>query len=168
MKSLIFGAALLAASLPALAQNVSISVGQPGFYGHIDIGDAPRPALVYSNPVIIAQPRYQVAPMYLRVPPYHRAHWANYCNMYSACGAPVYFVTDDWYQRVYVPHYREVYRYGPPRGEWREHERREAWREHERREEWRDHERREEHDRGRHEGWDRGEGHGRGHGHDRD
>jgi hypothetical protein len=34
MKSFIFGVALCAAAFPALAQtNVSISVGQPGFYG---------------------------------------------------------------------------------------------------------------------------------------
>jgi hypothetical protein len=111
--------------------------------------------------VVIARPRYEVAPMYLRVPPMHRAHWSRYCGMYSACGAPVYFVTDDWYQRVYVPHYREVYVRGGGRGEWREHERREEWRDHERRE-WR-----EGHDRGRHEGWDRGEGHGHGEGHGR-
>jgi hypothetical protein len=165
MKSLIFGAALLAASLPALAQNVSISVGQPGFYGHIDIGDAPRPALVYERPVVIAQPRYAVQPMYLRVPSMHRAHWSRYCGMYSACGAPVYFVTDDWYQRVYVPHYRE---YRGPRGDWRGHERRE-WREHDRREWHGDHGRGHGEGRGHDEGRGHGEGHGRGegHGHDR-
>lgn len=169
MKTLIFGAALLAASLPALAQNVSIAVGEPGFYGRINIGDAPPPALVYERPVVIAQPRYQVAPVYLRVPPFQRAHWARYCAGYGACGVPVYFVTDDWYESVYVPRYREVYR--EPRGDWREHE----YREHERRE----HERREwreDHDRGHGEGhgWGHDEGHGRGHdeghghGHDRD
>jgi hypothetical protein len=80
--------------------------------------------------------------------------------MYSACGMPVYFVTDDWYDRVYVPHYREVVRYGPPRGEW--HDR--GYREHERRE-W--HEDRG-HGRGHDEGHGEGHGRGHGHGHDRD
>src|SRR5437868_5515212 len=139
MKTLIIGAALLAASLPALAQsNVSISVGQPGFYGRIDLGDAPRPALVYERPVVIQQSPvyYNAAPLYLRVPPGHRQHWGRFCGRYDACGRPVYFVTDEWYARSYVPHYRERY-YGHGGG-YREHE----WREerHERREEYgRDH-----------------------------
>lgn len=153
MKTLIFGAALLAASVPALAQtNVSISVGQPGFYGHIDIGDAPRPALVYERPVIIREePRYRAAPIYLRVPPGHRKHWSRFCGRYEACGRPVYFVTDEWYTRTYVPHYREVH-YRPEVREYRGHE----WREER-------HERREEHGRGHGEGHGHGNGHGRGH-----
>ena len=47
MKQLIIGAALLAAALPAMAQTgVSVSIGQPGFYGRIDIGDFARPQVV--------------------------------------------------------------------------------------------------------------------------
>jgi hypothetical protein len=159
MKSLFIGAALLAASFSATAQtNVSISVGQPGFYGRIDLGDAPRPALVYERPVIIQQsPRYVAEPVYLRVPPGHRAHWSRFCGRYEACGRPVYFVTDEWYSRTYVPHYRERY-YRPEVREFRGHE----WREHERREEWR-----EERGHGHGEGHGRGEGHGEGHGHGR-
>jgi hypothetical protein len=163
MKTLIFGAALLAASLPALAQtNVSISVGQPGFYGRIDLGDAPRPAVVYERPVIIERtPQYEAAPLYLRVPPGHRAHWARFCGRYDACGRQVYFVTDQWYTGTYVPHYREHFR--PEHREYREQE----WREHERHEERRDERRDEREERGHgHEG--HGEGHGHGHGHDRD
>lgn len=118
MKKLLIGAALVAASASALAQNVSIAVGQPGFYGRIDIGDT-RPVLVSPRPVVINAPRYAVQPVYLRVPPYQRAHWGRYCGAYGACGMPVYFVSDDWYERVYVPRYREVHRYGPPPREWR-------------------------------------------------
>jgi hypothetical protein len=118
MKKLLIGAALVAASASALAQNVSIAVGQPGFYGRIDIGDT-RPVLVSPRPVVISAPRYAVQPVYLRVPPYQRAHWGRYCGAYGACGMPVYFVSDDWYERVYVPRYREVHRYGPPPREWR-------------------------------------------------
>ncbi len=118
MKKLLIGAALVAASASALAQNVSIAVGQPGFFGRIDIGDT-RPVLVSPRPVVINAPRYAVQPVYLRVPPYQRARWGRYCGAYNACGMPVYFVTDDWYERVYVPRYREVHRYGPPPREWR-------------------------------------------------
>jgi len=46
------------------------------------------------------------APIYLHVPPGHARHWARHCAQYNACGRPVYFVQDRWYNQVYVPHYR--------------------------------------------------------------
>lgn len=112
MKSFIFGVALCAAALPALAQtNVAISVGQPGFYGQVVLGDfAPRPVLYAPQPVIIApRPHYAAAPIYLRVPPGHRRHWSRFCGRYDACGRPVLFVRDDWYTNTYVPRYRDHY-----------------------------------------------------------
>jgi len=112
MKSLILGAAMLAAAIPAFAQtNVSITVGQPGFYGRIDIGDwAPAPVVVHERPVIIERtPRYEPRAVYLRVPPGHRKNWAKHCDRYRACGHQVYFVTDEWYERSYAPRYREQY-----------------------------------------------------------
>ncbi len=89
---------------------VSISVGQPGFYGQITIGNFPQPQLVYAHPVIIHQAPVIVvpAPIYLHVPPGHEKHWSKHCAAYNACGRPVYFVRDDWYNNVYVPHYRQV------------------------------------------------------------
>jgi hypothetical protein len=110
MKSLILGAAMLAAAIPALAQTgVSISVGQPGFYGRIDIGDfAPAPVVYAPRPVIIYDaPRYRAEPIYLRVPPGHRKNWKKHCKRYGACSKPVLFVRDEWYERTYVPRYRE-------------------------------------------------------------
>jgi hypothetical protein len=46
MKAKLLAASLLALSASAFASDVgvSISVGQPGFYGRIDIGDYPAPA----------------------------------------------------------------------------------------------------------------------------
>ena len=88
-----------------------MSVGQPGFYGRIDIGNAPPPVLIYPQPVIIQ--RVQVAqpqPIYLRVPPGHAKKWSKHCQKYDACGRPVYFVKDDWYNNVYVPHYQSAHR----------------------------------------------------------
>jgi hypothetical protein len=116
MKSFIFGVALCAAAVPALAQtNVSISVGQPGFYGRVELGDfAPRPVLYAPQPVIIApRPQYGAAPIYLRVPPGHRRNWRRFCGRYDACGRPVLFVRDEWYTNTYVPRYREFH--GGPR-----------------------------------------------------
>lgn len=103
---------LFAAAMPGLAVaadvGVSISVGQPGFYGRIDIGDYPRPALMYPEPMVIDVVPVGVVrpPMYLHVPPGQAKKWGSYCHQYNACGHPVYFVQDGWYNDVYVPAYR--------------------------------------------------------------
>ena len=69
MKRFLIAATLAAAALstPAAAQ-VSVSIGQPGFYGRIDIGGYPAPALIYPEPMIIRPAPVAVAPLYLRVP----------------------------------------------------------------------------------------------------
>ena len=111
MKRFLFAVALAATSLPVIAADVgvSISVGQPGFYGRIDIGDYPRPVLINPQPVVIRPVPVGIArpPLYLHVPPGHAKHWRRHCHEYNACGEPVYFVEDRWYNDVYVPHYRE-------------------------------------------------------------
>ncbi|SFD09552.1 hypothetical protein [Massilia yuzhufengensis] len=113
MKALILCAAFAAASIPALAQtNVSINIGQPGFYGRIDLGDSrgyygPPPVYV-AQPVIIERHyRGRAEPIYLRVPPGHRKNWSKHCRKYGACGQPVLFVQDRWYNDVYAPRYRD-------------------------------------------------------------
>ncbi|MEQ1439759.1 hypothetical protein AAG565_10365 [Fontimonas sp. SYSU GA230001] len=110
MKRILF--LLLAATLPGWAAaadvGVSIRIGEPGFYGQIDIGDYPRPALIYPQPVVIDVIPVGVVrpPMYLHVPPGHAKKWSKHCREYGACGYPVYFVQDRWYNDVYVPAYR--------------------------------------------------------------
>lgn len=112
------GLLALAALAPVHAADVdvgvSISVGQPGFYGRIDIGNVPPPVVVYPQPVIIQQVPVAVVrqPIYVHVPPGHQKDWAKHCYRYAACNQPVYFVQDSWYQEVYVPQYRQ--RYAPP------------------------------------------------------
>ena len=88
---------------------VSINVGQPGFYGRIDIGNYPPPVVVYSQPVVIAPAPIAVVqqPVYLRVPPGQAKKWAKHCAKYNACGQPVYFVQETWYKNVYVPTYEQ-------------------------------------------------------------
>jgi hypothetical protein len=154
MKALILCAALAAASFPALAQtNVSISVGQPGFYGRIDIGDYGPPPVYVAQPIIVERyERVRAQPVYLRVPPGHRKNWSKHCRKYGACGQPVLFVQDRWYSDVYAPRYREVHyreRYddrgrGGDRYDDRDHGR--------------------DHDRGHGKHKDKGHGHGNGHG----
>jgi len=98
-------ASLLAATLaaaPAQATDVgvSIQISQPGVYGRIDIGQFPRPQVVVAQPVIIERPVrvvQRVEPVYLWVPPGHRKNWRKHCREYGACGVPVYFVQDGWY-----------------------------------------------------------------------
>jgi len=111
MKTFIVAASLLALTSTAMAADVgvSINVGQPGFYGRIDVGDFPQPRLIYAQPVIIERPgRYiEQQPIYLRVPPGHAKKWAKHCAAYNACGQRVYFVQDRWYTNEYAPRYRE-------------------------------------------------------------
>lgn len=100
--------ALSGLSLNAQAADigVSVSIGDPNFYGRIDIGNFPQPRVIYPEPVIIERGGHY-APIYLRVPPGHAKDWKKHCKHYDACGRPVYFVQDDWYQRDYAPAYRE-------------------------------------------------------------
>jgi hypothetical protein len=100
-------ALLAAAAVPAQATDVgvSVSVNQPGLYGRIDIGRVPSPpVLVYPQPVIIAQPAVAVQrqPIYLHVPPGHAKDWRKHCGKYNACGQPVYFVQESWYEQNYA------------------------------------------------------------------
>ncbi|MDD5759096.1 MAG: hypothetical protein PHI06_08440 [Desulfobulbaceae bacterium] len=97
---------------PALATDVgiSVSIGQPGFYGQLDIGDFPRPQLISPLPIVIEQIREERPPIYLRVPPGHRKNWKKHCREYNACGEQVFFVQDDWYNREYIPRYQERHR----------------------------------------------------------
>jgi hypothetical protein len=123
-------------------------------FGRVDSGRYPPPQVVVQRPVIIAPPRVVVAepdPVYLWVPPGHRRDWRRYCGRYDACGVPVYFVRDEWYQG-------NVYR---GQGRYRDDDR-VSYRE-ERRDEWRDERR----DVRRDDRWEddrRGRGHGNGHG----
>ena len=122
MKKLLYAAAMAASTFatPVTAVTdvgVSVTIGEPGFYGRIDIGNGPRPALIYPQPIVIHQPPARVVqqPIYLRVPPGHAKHWSQHCGKYNACGRPVYFVQEKWYEETYRPHRDE--HHGRGRGE---------------------------------------------------
>jgi hypothetical protein len=99
---------VIAVSAEATNVGVSVSIGQPGFYGQIDIGHFPRPEVIYPRPVVVAQmpASAQAPPIYLNVPPGHAKKWSKHCHRYNACGRPVYFVKNQWYSDVYVPEYQ--------------------------------------------------------------
>jgi len=147
MKTLIIAAGMLALASTAMASDVGVSVniGQPGFYGQIDIGSFPRPRVVYAQPVIVERPRTYIEqqPIYLRVPPGYAKHWTRHCREYNACGRRVLFVQDSWYANEYAPRYREQHGDHYDRGDRGD---------------------RHEHDRhGRFDKHDNGRGHGHGH-----
>ncbi|MGB4812186.1 MAG: hypothetical protein WBP13_06855 [Methylophilaceae bacterium] len=114
MKRILIAATLASAAFmtPAFADNVgvSVSIGQPGFYGRIDIGGYPAPTVIYREPRVVQQVYTTSEPIYLRVPPAQRRNWRRYCGRYDACGERVYFVQDNWYNREYVPRYQENHR----------------------------------------------------------
>ncbi|MDD2932781.1 MAG: hypothetical protein PHO76_02755 [Methylotenera sp.] len=98
-------------SVPAMAADVgvSVSIGQPGFYGRIDIGDYPypQPRVIYRQPRVVERVYIESEPIYLRVPPGHAKNWSKHCRKYNACGERVYFVQDNWYNNEYAPRYQE-------------------------------------------------------------
>jgi len=109
MKRLLFAVALIAATAPALAADVgvSINIGQPGFYGRLDIGEYPQPHVIYQQPRVMYRAAINRPPIYMHVPPGHAKNWRRYCRQYNACNERVYFVQDNWYQHEYVPRYQE-------------------------------------------------------------
>jgi len=116
LAGLLFAAfAFLAVPVSAADVGVSVSVGQPGFYGRIDIGSFPRPVLVYPEPIVVRPIGVTYEPIYLHVPPGQAKKWHSYCGQYNACGRPVYFVQDRWYNDVYVPEYRSRHGGGGPK-----------------------------------------------------
>jgi hypothetical protein len=101
--------ALAVTAASAADVGISVQIGQPGFYGRIDLGNAyPQPQLLYPQPVIVQRVvGVRPEPVYLRVPPGHAKNWHKHCGAYNACGQPVYFVQENWYNNVYVPEYRQ-------------------------------------------------------------
>lgn len=114
MKRFLIAATLAAATIttPTLAADVgvSISIGQPGFYGQLNIGGFPQPRVMYRQPVVVEQVPMSRPPIYLHVPPGHSRHWKKHCHEYNACGERVFFVQESWYNREYVPRYQEQHR----------------------------------------------------------
>ena len=94
------GLVSLLAAAPAQATDIGVSIGinQPGVYGRIDIGRFPQPQVIVQRPVVIVRQAQLPPPVYLHVPPGHRKNWRAHCARYDACGQPVYFVQERWYQ----------------------------------------------------------------------
>lgn len=118
----LLGGLSAAGSAGAADVGVSVQISQPGVYGRIDIGRFPQPQLVVAQPVLV-QPAVVVhqapppQPVYMWVPPGHRKNWRKHCRDYGACGVPVYFVQDRWYD----DHVRHHGGKGPGKGHGKDH-----------------------------------------------
>ncbi len=114
MKRFLIAIGIAAASITtsAVAADIgaSISIGQPGFYGQLDIGGYPPPQVIYSQPRVVQPVLIDRTPIYLRVPQDHARHWRRHCAEYNACGERVFFVQDNWYNQQYAPRYQEQHR----------------------------------------------------------
>jgi hypothetical protein len=110
MKKYLLALCLATGAMAANAQNIDIQLGQSNYYGRIDLMNFGTPQLIYKEPMWIDRPaNYRsIAPVYLRVPPGHAKKWSKHCDRYDACGRPVYFVQDSWYNNTYVPRYQKV------------------------------------------------------------
>lgn len=108
----LLGLATLAASALEIRLPPPPPLVLPGLPGRVDVSRLPLPQVVLPNPVVIsppplpAPPRPGVVvspprqePVYMWVPPGHRQDWRKHCHRYKACGVPVYFVRDEWYDR---------------------------------------------------------------------
>ena len=118
MKRFVFAMVFAITAVPVFAADVgvSVSVGQPGFYGRIEIGNAPPPQLIFVKPIVIQRVEVVRSPIYLHVPPGHEKNWGKHCGKYNACGLPVYFVQYGWYNDVYVPHHQKNASHGKDNG----------------------------------------------------
>lgn len=118
MQRVLLAALTATLATPVAAQTaISISIGQPGYYGQLNLNGYPAPTLLYPQPVVIQPSPGRLggygygAPVYLRVPPGHAKNWGRHCGRYGACARPVYFVQDSWYNNVYAPRYRNAPEY---------------------------------------------------------
>jgi hypothetical protein len=111
MKRILIAAAIAAFTITTSAAagnaGVTVRIGQPNFYGRIDIGDFPQPQLIFVHPMIITRGPINRPPIYLHVPQSHARHWSKHCRQYNACAEYVFFVQDNWYDSEYVPRYQE-------------------------------------------------------------
>ena len=110
MKNLI-AATIVAFSVISVsaAADVKVVVGEPDYFGPIELVGFPEPRLVSTEPVIVREVEIVGEPIYLRVPPGHSKHWEKHCADYDACERQVYFVDHNWYSTVYVPKYRDMH-----------------------------------------------------------
>jgi hypothetical protein len=107
MKTLTLIALLSAAGQFALAAQAA----EFSYFGPVDTSIAPEPGVIYERVVKAAKQKPGDIPqnirsakvLYLHVPAGEERHWSAHCAKYQACEKPVLFVSEAWYQNVYLP-----------------------------------------------------------------
>ena len=101
---------LVVTSAYAADVGVSVSVGQPGFYGRIDIGNYPQPEVIYAKPVVIhAAPAGVVyQPMYVHILPVMRNTGASTAPSIMPVAAPSISCAIDGTMTFMCPSIRRV------------------------------------------------------------
>ena len=107
MKRLLFAAALAATTVPALANDVgvSISIGQPSIYGRIDLGGYPQPQIIDPQPRVMFRAAMSRPPTYMHVPPALRKTGARTAVLTTPVENGSIF-QNNWYERNYVSRYQ--------------------------------------------------------------
>lgn len=107
MSSLLFATLLAALLTPVQAADEALpaNVGQPDYYGRLDMAGYPQPQLVFRKALAIDPVEADRPSLYLRVAPGQARQWRKHCRAYQACNQQVYFVQDAWYTREYVPRF---------------------------------------------------------------
>lgn len=111
-------AALMLGSAAANASTqISISIGDSGYWGVLPALTGYRPEVWNNSPIVaIGTAVAGLSAIYLNVPDAERHDWKNHCRKYDACNRPVHFVKNDWYRDQYAPEYRRQHpKQEPPR-----------------------------------------------------
>lgn len=106
--AVVIAAAVTTFSPAAFAVSIGdfLSIGQPNYYGRLDIDGYPRPQVLYRYPRAIGNVPRNRAPVYLRVPKSHAKNWKKHCSQYNACNERALFVGNNWYNLKYAPRYQ--------------------------------------------------------------
>ena len=75
------------------------------FFGRLDMSGFASPQLVNPKPVV-ADPAARGAaatPQVFHVRPGDERRWQATCKAYDGCAVPALFVTEAWFQQVYLP-----------------------------------------------------------------
>jgi hypothetical protein len=111
MRNHIFAAVAFTTTTPVISADLGAlgGLGEPGFYGQIDIHRAPKPEVMFPEPMAVRQADVGTPgePAYMRVPADHAKNWRKHGQKYNPCDQRVFFVDDKWYTNVYAPAYRK-------------------------------------------------------------
>jgi hypothetical protein len=91
---------LMVLQAQGFAEGDSRRHGVGDYGGVLDIPAGVRPQVIFATPRA-AEATADRLPLYLHVPREQADRWTSHCRHYSACGHPVWFVSDEWYYGIF-------------------------------------------------------------------